>query len=92
MRKHLLLMALGCTCGLTLIGCHDDGGTVATQPVVTPSIAFEAFVQAQTEMNTCESTSPAQTNGIDFTFASDQDDADARDVSLVTPACTAAAS
>ena len=89
MRKQLLVMAIGLAGSLTLAGCHDDSSTVPTPPTVTPSVAFEAFVQGQTEQNTCESASPAQTNAVDFTFASDQDDADARDISSVTPACSA---
>jgi hypothetical protein len=92
MRKHLLVIAMGLGGGLVLAGCHDDGGTtVPTPPTVTPSVAFETFVQTQTEQNTCESTVPAQTNNVDFTFASDQDDADPRDISAVTAACTASA-
>jgi hypothetical protein len=89
MRKHLLVIAMGLAGGLMLAGCKDDGTTVPTAPTVTPSVAFEAFVQGQTEQNTCESTLPAQTNNVDFTFASDQDDADPRDISAVAPACTA---
>lgn len=91
MRKQLPAIALGLAAGLALAGCHDDSGTVSTPPTVTPSVAFEPFVQTQTEQNTCETTSPASTNNVDFTFASDQDEAEARDVSSVAPACSASA-
>ncbi len=91
MRKYLLVTAIGLAAGLTLAGCNDGGTTVTTPTPVPTSVAFEAFVQNQTEQNTCESTLPAQTNNIDFTFASDQDDADPRDTSTVAPACSATA-
>jgi len=88
MRKYLLFVAIGLGGGLSLVGCDDGGGTVPSPPTAVPSVVFESFVQMQTELNTCETTLPAQTNGIDFTFANDQDDADARDISSVVPACT----
>ena len=87
MRKHFQICALGLASGMILAACNDDKHTVPPS-TVTAGVGFEAFVQTLVEINTCDKSEPPDTNTSDFTYASDQDSAQPRDLSTVAPACT----
>jgi hypothetical protein len=87
MRNYLTAIVGGVLVGFLLAGCHDDDRPPSTPPAPSAT-GFEAYAVQLIHVSTCESTDPVQTNGIEFSFAADQDTADPRDVSMDAPACT----
>ncbi len=86
MRKHFQICTLGLACGMILAACKDNTHIVPPS-AATAGVGFEAFVQNLVGINTCDKSEALDTNGIDFTYASDQDTAQPRDISTVAPAC-----
>ena len=87
--KHLFVSGAAIAGLLMLAGCHDDNRASPTPPppATNMPVAFEAFAQTQITMGTCTTTTSVETDGITFSFSGDQDDADPRDISGVTPGC-----
>jgi hypothetical protein len=86
--KLLLISGAGIAAVLVLAGCHDDDRISPTPPPATNMpVAFEAFTQAQIQMGTCTTNATVEIDGTTFSFSGDQDDADPRDISGVTPSC-----
>jgi hypothetical protein len=87
--KHLFVSGVAIAGVIMLAGCHDDDRASPTPPppATNMPVAFEAFTQTQIKMGTCTTTTTVETDGIIFSFSGDQDDADPRDISGVTPGC-----
>jgi hypothetical protein len=89
--KHLLILGIGFGAALVLAGCHDDTATSSTPPPATNMpTAFETFTQSQVKIATCNSLVAVEIDAATFGFAADQDEADPRDISGVTPGCDTA--
>jgi hypothetical protein len=86
--KHLLILGIGFGGALVLAGCHDDTATSSTPPPATNMpLTFEGFTQSQVKIATCNNLAAVEIGATTFDFAADQDEADPRDISDVTPGC-----
>jgi hypothetical protein len=87
--KHLFVSGVAIAGVVMLAGCHDDDRTSSTPtpPATNMPVAFEAFTQTQIKIGTCTTNTTVETDGITFSFSGDQDDAEPRDISGVTPGC-----
>jgi hypothetical protein len=91
MRTQVRAVLLSLAGVVSLAGCggDDNGGGQTPPPPPPPTTqAFEPFVQQQIQQSSCDTLEPASTTATPFTFANDQDTAEPRDVSAVTPGCT----
>jgi hypothetical protein len=87
--KLLLISGVGIAAALVLAGCHDDGRTspMSSPPATNMPVVFEDFTQAQIKTATCTTNATVEIDATTFSFSGDQDDADPRDISGVTPVC-----
>jgi hypothetical protein len=90
--KRLLILGIGFGGALVLAGCHDDTPTssMPPPPATNMPVAFEAFTQSQVKTATCNTVVAVEIGATTFGFAADQDEADPRDISGVTPGCDTA--
>jgi hypothetical protein len=88
MRKGVLVLACGGAVALASCGGDDHGGG---QPPPTSggptSLGYEAYLQQEVKQSSCETNEPVSVANVSFVFGADQDTAEPRDLSAVTPGC-----
>ena len=88
LRRGLWSLAFGSIAVLGACGGDDHGGGSTTPPTgQTSSYGFEPYLQQVVQQSSCDTNTPVTTTNVSFVFAADQDMAEPRDLSQVTPGC-----